>query len=250
MQRLDKELVRRGLAPTRSRAQQLIDSHVVLVNGTNERIKASLSVDDNDDITLNHATRSSGQYVSRGAIKLIEALELFMPEGEWDIEGKNCLDIGASTGGFTQVLLEKGAHSVIALDVGHNQLDPIVKNDNRVIDMSGVNIRHVEAENLPFMPQVVVSDVSFISLTYVIPTISRITHSGANAVLLIKPQFEVGRNKLGKGGIVTEEKYRREAIEKVTQCATLYQFDVKGVVPSAITGTHGNQEYLLWITRV
>ncbi len=248
-QRLDKELVARGFAPTRSRAQQLIDSHAVEVNGSTDRVKASLTVSDSDVISLKDDVQSSGHYVSRGAIKLAEALEAFESQGLESPQGKNCLDIGASTGGFTQVLLHAQAAHVVALDVGHDQLDPLIAHDPRVTDMSGVNIRDIRVDDLPFAPQLVVSDVSFISLTYVIPVISAITQQGADAVLLIKPQFEVGRSKLGKGGIVTDERYRQEAIDTVTTCARDHNFTVQAVTPSAITGTHGNQEYLLWITR-
>lgn len=247
--RLDKEIVARGLAPTRSRAQQLIDSGVVLVNGTSKKVKASMNVSDADVISLADNVRSSGHYVSRGAIKLVHALELFIPQGLPRPQGMKCLDIGASTGGFTQVLLEEGASQVVALDVGHGQLDTLIATDKRVIEMSGTNIRSVKLEDLPFSPQLTVSDVSFISLTYVIPVISRITLTGAHAVLLIKPQFEVGRAKLGKGAIVTREEYRVQAQDTVISCARENGFIVRGITPSAITGMHGNQEYLLWITR-
>lgn len=191
-QRLDKELVQRGLASTRNRAQQLIASGAVLVNGSSEKAKSSLQVSSADTIELNNQIRSSGMYVSRGAIKLVEALDYFIPQGLPAPLHKNCLDIGASTGGFTQVLLDKGARRVIAVDVGHNQLDPLIAADERVLDMSGVNIRDVYEEDLEYSPNFIVSDVSFISLTYVIPVVERITHTGAHAVLLIKPQFEVG----------------------------------------------------------
>ncbi|MBS6346208.1 TlyA family RNA methyltransferase [Alloscardovia omnicolens] len=249
-QRLDKELVDRALAPTRNRAQQLIASGAVLVNGSADKVKASLSVSANDRIELSDTVRSSGMYVSRGAIKLVDALDTFIPQGLPAPREKKCLDIGASTGGFTQVLLDKGAQQVIALDVGHGQLDPLIANDNRVIEMSGVNIRDVYLDDLEYSPRFIVSDVSFISLTYVIPVIERITHSGAHAVVLVKPQFEVGPHKLGKGGIVTDTQYRQEAIETVQECAVNHHFTVRAITPSTITGTHGNQEYILWITRI
>ncbi|MFD0704794.1 TlyA family RNA methyltransferase [Alloscardovia venturai] len=250
VQRLDKELVSRGLVSTRSRAHQLIDSRAVVVNGKLDRVKASLKVNATDEISVIEDAHSARHYVSRGAIKLLNALDLFIPQGFPLPEDTCCLDIGASTGGFTQVLLDKGARKVIALDVGHNQLDQRIARDTRVIEMSGTNIRDVNLETLPFSPEITVSDVSFISLTYVIPVIARITKPGAHGVLLIKPQFEVGRAKLGKGGIVSKEEHRQEAISTVTSCAKHYSFDVRGVIPSAITGTHGNQEYLLWITRL
>ncbi|MFC0265394.1 TlyA family RNA methyltransferase [Alloscardovia macacae] len=249
MQRLDLALVARGLAPSRSRAQQLIDSGAVLVNGSADRAKASLKVSDADTLELQEDVRSSGKYVSRGAIKLVEALDIFSKDGLPSVTGTHCLDVGASTGGFTQVLLEAGAAHVLALDVGHGQLDPLIAHDPRVTDMSGVNVRAVEPGDLPYAPDLVVSDVSFISLTYVLPVLAAVMRPAAHAVLLIKPQFEVGRSKLGKGGIVTREEYRQEAVERVVSCAEECGFSVRGLTPSAITGTHGNQEYLVWLER-
>ena len=199
--RLDNEIVRRGLCPSRTRAQALIKSKAIKVNGK-VACKASTIVTENDEIFIDTEANSAGNYVSRGAIKLVGALEQFTAQGLPSVEGKRCLDIGASTGGFTQVLLKNGAAHVIALDVGHDQLDPIIANDVNVTDMSGVNIRAVEKDDLPYRPEFIVSDVSFISLTYVIPVIARVCAPSAQIILLVKPQFEVGKGNLGKGGIV------------------------------------------------
>lgn len=145
--------------------------------------------------------------------------------------GLRCLDIGASTGGFCDVLLRRGAAQVIALDVGHGQLDSRIARDPRVIEMSGVNIRDVTAANLPYRPDMIVSDVSFISLTYVIPVIARIAAPGASVVLLVKPQFEVGKGNLGKGGIVEDRHLRDQALETVVDCANQHGLDGCGNRP-------------------
>lgn len=241
-QRCDTALVERGLASSRTRAQALIDSGSVLLNGA-PVAKPSARVSDGDDLAV---TDDDG-YVSRGALKLVGAFDAF---GLPPVDGARCLDIGASTGGFTQVLLRRGASSVIALDVGHGQLAPLIAHDPRVIDMSGTNIRDVAAEDLPFGPTWVVSDVSFISLTYVIPVIARLLDSfgqTATVILLIKPQFEVGRGNLGKNGIVHDAALRRKAIDTVCDCARRCGFVHRGLAPSPIEGTHGNEEFLLWL---
>lgn len=204
LDRLDMMLVASGLVESRAKAQRLIKAGHVRVDGEtitkpSFMVKAGhseLAVDKGDD------------YVSRGAYKLLGAFETFAGNGLTGPEGLECLDIGASTGGFTDVLLRGGAAKVVALDVGHGQLDPRIANDEHVIEMSGVNIREVEADDLPYRPAMIVSDVSFISLTYVIPVIARIAAPGAQIVLLVKPQFEVGRAGLGKNGIVEDPALR------------------------------------------
>ena len=195
---------------------------------------SELAVDKGDD------------YVSRGAYKLLGAFETFAGNGLTGPEGLECLDIGASTGGFTDVLLRGGAAKVVALDVGHGQLDPRIANDEHVIEMSGVNIREVEADDLPYRPAMIVSDVSFISLTYVIPVIARIAAPGAQIVLLVKPQFEVGRAGLGKNGIVEDPALRERALHDVVACAEQHGLDVVATADSPIIGIHGNEEYLLY----
>lgn len=263
--RLDVALVDRALAGTRTRAQRLIRAGDVRVNG---RIvtRPSHKVGQGDEI---RATADL-HYVSRGALKLVGALTAFRPWGLPLPENRDCLDIGASTGGFTQVLLENGARRVIALDVGHGQLDPRLARDPRITSMEGRNIRDVAAADLPFVPDYFVSDVSFISLTFVIPAIARIlsaaradpgpasdpAHDGhdsgslrtAQAVLLIKPQFEQeSRSALGKDGILVDPALREKAKDRVISCAERYGFEVGGCVDSPIAGEHGNREYLLWL---
>lgn len=241
MERLDALIVGLGLVPSRSKAQRLIRDGHVLVDGVavtkpaaNVATASSITVDKGDD------------YVSRGAYKLIGAFDEFSGRGLPSPRGLRCLDIGASTGGFCDVLLRRGAAQVIALDVGHGQLDSRIARNPRIIEMSGVNIRDVTAANLPCRPDMIVSDVSFISLTYVIPVIARIAAPGASVVLLVKPQFEVGKGNLGKGGIVEDRHLRDQALETVVDCANQHGLTVAGTAPSPIEGTHGNTEFLLF----
>ena len=234
-------MLERGLTDSRSKAQRLIADGKVSVNGVTVT-KASAKVGGDDVIA---ADRGDG-YVSRGAYKLVGAFERFADVGLRSAQGLRCLDIGASTGGFCDVLLRRGAAHVIALDVGHGQLDPRIAGNERIIEMSGVNIRDVEADDLPYRPSMIVSDVSFISLTYVIPVIARIAAPGAHVVLLVKPQFEVGKGNLGKNGIVESETLRKQALDTVTACAKANGLDVRAMAVSPIEGTHGNIEYLLY----
>ncbi|RSX56129.1 cell division protein FtsJ [Bifidobacterium dolichotidis] len=242
-ERLDVMLVERGLVNSRSRAQRLIEAGQVLVDG-NVVTKASTKVSE-----ANHVSVDKGDdYVSRGAYKLVGAFDEFgdADPALVDPTGLNCLDIGASTGGFTEVLLRRGAAHVIALDVGHGQLVSRIAQDPRVIEMSGTNIRDVEASDLPFRPQMIVSDVSFISLTYVIPVVARIAAPGAAIVLLVKPQFEVGRAGLDHNGIVKNDALRQDALHSIVACAQQNGLTVVGTADSPIEGTHGNSEYLLY----
>lgn len=239
--RLDVALVERGIVDSRSKAQRLIGNGKVQVNGV-DAVKSSIKVSDDDVIDAD----LGDDYVSRGAYKLVGAFERFAPVGLVSAQGLDCLDIGASTGGFCDVLLRRGAAHVIALDVGHGQLDPRIAGNDRIIEMSGVNIRDVEAGDLPCKPEMIVSDVSFISLTYVIPVITRIAAPGAQIVLLVKPQFEVGKGNLGKNGIVESEALRKQALDTVVTCAKASGLDVRATAVSPIEGTHGNIEYLLY----
>ena len=236
--RLDVLLVERGLEQTRQRAQAMIMSGLVFVDG--QRMdKAGTAVPNDAQVEVRGNTL---RYVSRGGLKLEKAMTAFGLR----LDGCICADIGASTGGFCDVLLRRGAAQVIALDVGHGQLDSRIARDPRVIEMSGVNIRDVTAANLPYRPDMIVSDVSFISLTYVIPVIARIAAPGASVVLLVKPQFEVGKGNLGKGGIVEDRHLRDQALETVVDCANQHGLTVAGTAPSPIEGTHGNTEFLLF----
>lgn len=240
--RLDQELVARGLAATRSRAQALIKGGSVSLRG---RVctKPSAQVGPDDSLGISRGE----DYASRGALKLLGALEAFTGSGLPGPMGRSCLDVGASTGGFTDVLLRRGASRVIALDVGHGQLIDRLAEDPRVVEMSGVNIRQVGPEDLPYRPDYVVSDVSFISLTYVIPVLPALIAAETECLLLVKPQFEVGREHLGHHGIVKDENERRQALDRVCDCAMESGFTVRGVAVSPIKGVHGNVEYLLWL---
>ena len=242
LDRLDMMLVASGLVESRSKAQRLIKAGHVRVDGEaitkpSFMVKAGhceLAVDKGDD------------YVSRGAYKLLGAFKAFADDGLTGPQSLECLAIGASTGGFTDVLLRGGAARVVALDVGHGQLDPRIAGDSRVIEMSGVNIREVTADDLPYRPAMIVSDVSFISLTYVIPVIARIAAPGAQVVLLVKPQFEVGRQGLGKHGIVDDPALREQTLADVVACARQHGLHVVNTADSPIEGMHGNAEYLLY----
>lgn len=246
-ERLDCALVNRGLAESRTIAQRLIRSGIVNVNNRNIK-KPSFLVKTDEKISFNESKNvdSCLKYVSRGALKLEGAFSLFENLGLEINSSTKALDIGASTGGFCDVLLQRGVESVIALDVGHGQLHQKIASNPKVIEMSGVNIRDVYEEDLPYKPNLIVSDVSFISLTLVIPVIARVADLKTNVVLLVKPQFEVGKGNLGKGGIVTDENLRIKALETVTDCAKNNGFQVVSTHESPIEGTHGNIEYLLY----
>lgn len=245
--RLDCALVARGLAESRTIAKRLIQNGSVSVNNKTIK-KSSFLVEDSEEIVISklEGVSSFAKYVSRGALKLEGAFEAFSKYGLSTSKSTRALDIGASTGGFCDVLLQRGVEHIIALDVGHGQLNPKIANNPRVIEMSGVNIRNVYEEDLPYKPNLIVSDVSFISLTLVIPVISRIAQLHADIVLLVKPQFEVGKGNLGKGGIVTDETLRIKALETIKSCANQNGLKVISSCESPIEGTHGNTEYLLY----
>ena len=234
MVRLDVALLERGLTDSRSKAQRLIADGKVSVNGVTVT-KASTKVCCDDVIT---ADRGDG-YVSRGAYKLVGAFEQFAAAGLRSAQGLRCLDIGASTGGFCDVLLRNDAAQVVALDVGHGQLDPKIAHDDRIVEMSGVNIRDVYVDDLPYRPEMIVSDVSS-------PVIARIAAPQAQIVLLVNPQFEVGKGNLGKNGIVESQELREQALASVVACAECNGLDVRATTVSPIEGTHGNIEYLLY----
>lgn len=242
-QRFDAALAARGLARSRSHAATIISDGFARING---RVinKPSTKVDETDEVTVDHLDH----YVSRAAHKLIAGLDTF----NIDVSKKNCLDVGASTGGFTQVLLERGASEVVALDVGHNQISPRLRSDEKVIVIEGVNAKSLNPENLQalagkeFIADVVVADLSFISLTHVLPAIVSCAQKSAEFILLIKPQFEVGRTGV-KEGIVTNPALREDAINKVLWAAHDLGLGVCGIIPSPILGGAGNKEYVLWL---
>lgn len=234
--RLDVLVAERGLAPSRARAQALILAHKVLVNGRVES-KAGAPVAPDAELEL---LGPDHPYVSRGALKLEAALDRFgIPT-----EGVDCLDVGASTGGFTDLLLQRGARRVIALDVGRAQLDWRLRTDSRVIVMEGVNARHLEAGALPFAVGLAAVDVSFISLRLVVPALLPHLLPGAWLVCLVKPQFEAGRDQVGKGGIVRDETVRREVIDDTVRQLASCGLGTIGLLPSPIRGQKGNLEEL------
>ncbi len=234
-QRLDKLLVERGLAPSRQRAQALILAGKVLVDDT-PATKAGTQV--RPDV----AVRLKGRdipYVSRGGLKLEHALDTF----GLDPTGMVCADLGASTGGFTDCLLQRGAAKVYAIDVGYGQLAWRLRTDERVVVMERTNARHLEG--LPEPIELVVGDLSFISLSKILPAVARMA-PGAHACVLVKPQFEVGRDDLGKGGLVKTDEARAAAVERVVQDASDLGFEALGEVESPITGAKsGNHEHLV-----
>jgi 23S rRNA (cytidine1920-2'-O)/16S rRNA (cytidine1409-2'-O)-methyltransferase len=245
-ERLDKVLVDRGLAPTRARASAMILGGKVLVNGR-VASKAGDPVGEGDEVALKEEDHP---YVSRGALKLVKALET------WPIDpaGKVALDVGASTGGFTDVLLRRGARKVYAIDVGYGQLDWKLRQDARVVVLERENVRYLDLGKLDEPADLAVCDVSFISLTIVLPHIARLLGAGGggpplrkDVVVLVKPQFEVGKGEVGKGGVVRDEAKRLGAVDKVRDFAVAEGFEVVGVVESPITGPAGNVEYLMYL---
>lgn len=240
--RLDTLMVERGLAETKSKARSLIMSGNVYVGG--ERIdKAGALVREGAEISV----KESGlRYVSRGGLKLEAALKSF----EIDVSAKTALDVGSSTGGFTDCLLQSGASRVYAVDVGYGQLDWKLRNDPRVVVREKLNARYLRPEDIGERVDIVVMDVSFISLTMVIPPAAGVLKPGGVLIALIKPQFEVGKGEVGKGGIVRDEEKHREVIEKIENFVRGLGFDVKGVIPSPILGAEGNKEFLIAAVNV
>jgi len=234
--RLDIEMARRGLAESRERAQRLIMAGRVRLN-SRPALKPDLKVDQATDIAL---LAGPSEYASRGAYKLIAALDHF----EISVAGRRALDVGASNGGFTDVLLRRGAAKVIALDVGYGQLAMRLRSDQRVVVMDRTNIRHTAAEHLAFRPDLITIDVSFISLRLVLPKIVSLIASRAEIIALVKPQFEVGKGKVGKGGVVRDEGLRQSALADVTGLAHRLGLRSVGSIDSPIRGAAGNLEYL------
>ena len=238
--RLDAELVRRGLARSREHAVDLIEARSVLVKGI-PASKPATQVDAETSITLAGAR---DDYVSRGGHKLAGALDSF---SEIVVAGKVALDAGASTGGFTDVLLKRGARKVIAVDVGYGQLAWELRQDSRVEIHDRTNVRTLSAHSLSEAPDLVVADLSFISLTLVIPALIAVTKPDADFVIMVKPQFEVGREKLGAGGVVRDPELRRSSVREVAQSALELGLGTVGVVASSLPGPSGNVEYFLWL---
>jgi 23S rRNA (cytidine1920-2'-O)/16S rRNA (cytidine1409-2'-O)-methyltransferase len=240
--RLDRLLVELGLVPSRARAQDYIRRGLVDVAGVTER-RPGTNVAATTSIRLSQA---AGDHVSRGAVKLLAALDCF----SFPVAGVVALDVGASTGGFTQALLDRGAARVYAVDVGHRQLHARLAADARVIVLEGCDARHLDRNLVPEPVGAIVADVSFISLTKALPVPLALTSAGAWLVALIKPQFELGRGAVGKGGIVREPAARLRAIDSVRKwIAGQPGWRVRDVIPSPISGGSGNEEFLLGAVR-
>ncbi len=234
-------LAGRGMVESREKAQALIIAGKVLVDGQKVE-KAGAQVAEDADIRI---LGEQMRYVSRGGLKLEAALKEF----SIDVNSATALDVGASTGGFTDCLLQHGAVKVYAVDVGYGQLAWKLRQDPRVVLIERTNVRELAPSLIPEQIDIAVFDVSFISLEKVVPSVTRFLKSGAALITLIKPQFEVGKALVGKGGIVRDEAARSKAVEKVRKFINEIGLDVKGVIPSPITGQDGNVEYLLYAVR-
>jgi len=240
-ERLDKLLVERGLAASRERARALILAGLVVV-GEHAVDKAGAQFP--HDIPL----RLKGKdipYVSRGGLKLEKALDLFPV----DVSGRIAMDVGASTGGFTDCLLQRGAAKVFAVDVGYGQLAWKLRDDARVVNLERTNIRHLKATQLETLPSLAVVDASFISLSHVLPATLSLLNSTAEVIALIKPQFEVGKGEVGKGWVVRDPEKHARVVEEIQALALSLGCTVLGVTESPILGPKGNREFLIWLKK-
>lgn len=238
--RLDAELVRRGLAGARAEAQRLIAEGRVTVDGA-PAAKATAQVAPSQAVVVLPGER---QWASRAAYKLIGALDRFAI----DVAGRHCLDAGASTGGFTDVLLSRGAARVVAVDVGYGQLLWRLREDSRVVVLDRTNVRALAPGQVPAPPPtLVVADLSFISLTLVLPALRAVAADGADFVLMVKPQFEAGRDHVGSGGVVRDAEGWRAAMTRVVDAGTAAGLVLRGVATSPLPGPSGNVEFFLWL---
>jgi 23S rRNA (cytidine1920-2'-O)/16S rRNA (cytidine1409-2'-O)-methyltransferase len=240
--RLDAELVRRGLVSTTTEAADAVRNGLVLVSGRSADNPSTL-VDPAEPLEM---TRADTPFVSRGGEKLEAALERF----GIDVSGLRCLDAGASTGGFTDCLLRRGAEHVIAVDVGYGQLAWSLRTDPRVTLLERTNVRDLTPETLAFAPDVVVADLSFVSLRSVVPVLARLAAFGARFVLLVKPQFEVGRDRVGPNGVVRDARAWRDAIEGVAEAGARVGLTALGAIASPVLGPAGNVEFPLFAAEV
>jgi 23S rRNA (cytidine1920-2'-O)/16S rRNA (cytidine1409-2'-O)-methyltransferase len=237
-ERVDILLVRRNIAESRQKAQALILAGEVVVNGR-EAKKAGDLVSVDSEIKLKE---NPFPFVSRGGVKLQKAIEEF----KIDVKGLKCLDIGASTGGFTDCLLQNGAKSVVALDVGKNQIHEKLKKDPRVAVIENYNARFLKKEDIPFEIDLVVIDVSFISLKLILKAVKEALPY-SKVIALVKPQFEAGREKIGKGGVVKDEKVKMDVLESVKNFSSSINYKVCGETKSPIKGPKGNEEFLIYL---
>lgn len=240
--RLDAELVRRGLARSREHGQDLIDRGLVKVGGL-PATKAATRVSDSDSITIEELR---DDFVSRGGSKLSGALDHFPA---LRVEGRRCLDAGASTGGFTDVLLRRGASKVVAVDVGYGQLAWELQKNPKVEVHDRTNIRELTLESIGAPAELIVADLSFISLKTVLPSLVALGTKEADFLLMVKPQFEVGRERLGSGGVVRDAALRVSSVHEVAERAFELGLGSMGVVASSLPGPSGNVEYFLWLKR-
>jgi 23S rRNA (cytidine1920-2'-O)/16S rRNA (cytidine1409-2'-O)-methyltransferase len=238
-ERIDKLLVERGLAESRTKAQAMVMAGVVLVN--EQRVeKSSEAIPADAEIRIKGGDDPASRYVGRGGLKLEAALRDF----EIDVAGLTCLDIGSSTGGFTDCLLQQGARRVVSVDVGHNQIDWRLRTDPRVEVREGVNARYLKPSDFQIQFDLIVMDVSFISATKILPAIVSLLKPDGRLILLIKPQFEVGRGEVGKGGIVRDPEKHARVIEEVNQSAKELGLAARNVIESPMRGADGNLEFL------
>ena len=242
--RLDSELVRRGLARSRQDAQDLVAAGRVRIAGLTAT-KVATAVDPAVSLTVDKADEVES-YVSRGGDKLAGALaDLDGPV----LNGRRCMDAGASTGGFTDVLIRRGAAHVTAVDVGYGQFAWSLRNDPRVHVMERTNVRNLSPDAIGGPVDVIVADLSFISLTVVLPALGSCLAEAGDAVVLVKPQFEAGRDRVGRGGVVRDPSVRLDAVMQVAEAAAAIGFGVRGCVQSRLPGPAGNVEYFLWLRR-
>ncbi|HEX4221781.1 MAG TPA: TlyA family RNA methyltransferase [Pseudonocardiaceae bacterium] len=244
--RLDAELVRRGLARSREHASELVAAGRVTVRGT-VASKPATAVETDAPVVV-RADEDDPNWASRGAHKLVGALAAFMPEG-LTVKGRRCLDAGASTGGFTDVLLREGAAQVVAADVGRGLLDWRLQTDERVLVRDRINVRNLTVDDIDGAVELVVADLSFISLKLVLPALLSCTTEDADLVPMVKPQFEVGKDRLGSGGVVRDPDLRAAVVLGVIAEAAKLGLAVRGVVASPLPGPAGNVEYFLWLRR-
>lgn len=240
MARLDAEMVTRGIARSRQRAKEMVGAGNVEVNSVRAK-KASQEVSP-EDVIVSHEEE---KYVGRGALKLERAVEEFA----LDLAGKVCIDIGASTGGFTELMLMKGAAKVYAVDVGTGQLAQSLRDDSRVVNMEGTDIRGVSPDTIGGRADIVTADVSFISLTLILPKIYELLDESGTAAVLIKPQFEAGRSGIGKNGIVRDRKVHIRVLSDIDSFARSLGFVCEKYVPSPVKGGSGNIEYLVKLRK-
>jgi 23S rRNA (cytidine1920-2'-O)/16S rRNA (cytidine1409-2'-O)-methyltransferase len=244
--RLDTELVRRGLARSRRHAGELIAAGRVTVDGS-AVARSAAQVTDEREVAVQADDADPG-YASRAGHKLAGALDALGAPGPV-VAGRRCLDAGASTGGFTDVLLRRGAAGVVAVDVGHDQLLDVLRRDPRVEVREGVNVRTLAAGDITPAPELVVADLSFISLALVLPALVAVARPDADLLVMVKPQFEVGRERLGSGGVVRLPALWVDAVLGVARAAAELGFEVRDVVRSPLPGPNGNIEFFLWLRR-